>query len=155
MVNEWRRIADAVPDPELPFVTLGDLGIVREVSELNGQPKVVLTPTYTGCPATKEIKQSVIDAFARAELDVHVEHRNEPAWNTDWITQEGRQKLLLNGISPPPSSFALTPDFKPECPQCGSSNNEELSRFGSTPCKSMYRCLDCLEPFDFFKCLKP
>lgn len=155
MVNEWRRIADQVPDPELPFVTLGDLGIVREVSELNGQPHVVLTPTYTGCPATKEIKESVEQAFENEGLIAIVEHRNDPAWNTDWVTEQGCDKLRLNGIAPPPHSSSLRPDHKPDCPQCGSTNTDELSRFGSTPCKSMFRCLDCLEPFDFFKCLKP
>ena len=138
-------VLEGVPDPEIPAVSLVDLGIVREVSA----DRVVLTPTYTGCPATL-----VIETMVRAALDeagfghVSIETTLTPPWTTDWITEEGKRKLRAYGIAPPraPGERAV------ECPQCGSAATEEISRFGSTPCKAQWRCRDCLEPFDLFKC---
>ena len=136
-----------VPDPEIPVVSVIDLGIVRGVRR--DPPAVLITPTYTGCPATLVIKQSV-----RAELDeagfgaVPVETVLSPPWTTDWISEAGRAKLLAYGIAPPsPRGSDVVP-----CPQCGSVATVEVSRFGSTPCKALWRCTDCLEPFDRFKC---
>jgi ring-1,2-phenylacetyl-CoA epoxidase subunit PaaD len=140
------RVLETVPDPEIPVVSLVDLGIVREVDALAG--RVVLTPTYTGCPATL-----VIETMVRAALDeagfgqVKIETTLSPPWTTDWISQDGRRKLRDYGIAPP------TPrGGRVECPQCGSGETEEISRFGSTPCKAQWRCRSCLEPFDLFKC---
>jgi ring-1,2-phenylacetyl-CoA epoxidase subunit PaaD len=140
----WKALEE-VPDPEIPAVSLIDLGIIRDVSP----DRVVLTPTYTGCPAT-----FVIETMVRAALDqagfehVRIETTLSPPWTTDWITKEGRDKLRAYGIAPPIA--AGTRDV--QCPQCSSANTEELSRFGSTPCKAQWRCRDCLEPFDLFKC---
>jgi ring-1,2-phenylacetyl-CoA epoxidase subunit PaaD len=134
-----------VPDPEIPAVSLVDLGIVRDVTPGH----VVLTPTYTGCPATLVIETMVRVALDQAGFGhLRIETTLAPPWTTDWITDEGRAKLKAYGIAPPvPAGTRAV-----ECPQCGSTNSEELSRFGSTPCKAQWRCRDCLEPFDLFKC---
>lgn len=132
-----------VPDPEIPVVSVVDLGIVRDVSA----ERVVITPTYSGCPATMAIEESIRQALdAAGYRQVRVDTAIAPPWTTDWITAEGREKLKRYGIAPP------EPSGEVHCPQCGSSAVEEVSRFGSTPCKSQYRCRDCLEPFDRFKC---
>ena len=138
----WAVLRD-VPDPEIPAVSVTDLGIVRSVDE----EKVVITPTYSGCPATLFIEQSIRDALdAAGYRSVAIETRLAPAWTTDWISTEGKAKLHAYGIAPPDLAKTAT------CPQCGSTNTEEISRFGSTPCKSQWRCKSCLEPFDRFKC---
>ena len=140
----WAVLKD-VPDPEIPAVSLVDLGIVREVHA----DHVVLTPTYTGCPATL-----VIETMVRAALDeagfehVRIATTLSPPWTTDWITQAGRAKLRAYGIAPPRAPG----EREVACPQCGSAETQEISRFGSTPCKAQWRCRDCLEPFDLFKC---
>ncbi len=140
----WAILED-VPDPEIPVVSLVDLGIVREVDA----DRVVLTPTYTGCPATH-----VIESMVRAALDeagfhhVRVATTLSPPWTTDWITEEGRAKLRAYGIAPPVPAGSRAV----ECPQCGSGDTVEISRFGSTPCKALWRCRSCAEPFDLFKC---
>jgi ring-1,2-phenylacetyl-CoA epoxidase subunit PaaD len=132
-----------VPDPEIPAVSVTDLGIVRSVDD----EKVVITPTYSGCPATHFIEQSIRDALdAAGYRDIAIETRLAPAWTTDWISTEGKAKLQAYGIAPPDLAKTAT------CPQCGSTDTEEISRFGSTPCKSQWRCTACLEPFDRFKC---
>ena len=132
-----------VPDPEIPAVSILDLGIVRFVEE----GKVVITPTYSGCPATHFIEQNIRDALDSAGYrGVAIETQLAPAWTTDWISEEGKAKLLAYGIAPPDLAAAAT------CPRCGSTETEEVSRFGSTPCKSQWRCKSCLEPFDRFKC---
>jgi ring-1,2-phenylacetyl-CoA epoxidase subunit PaaD len=140
----WAALS-GVPDPEIPAVSIVDLGIVREVH----LDRVVLTPTYTGCPATL-----VIEAMTRVALDkagfedVDIETTLSPPWTTDWISEEGKRKLRHYGIAPPTPSGERTV----ECPQCGSAQTEEISRFGSTPCKALWRCRACAEPFDLFKC---
>ena len=140
----WEVLA-GVPDPEIPAVSLVDLGIVREVSE----HRVVLTPTYTGCPATFAIETMVRAALDSAGFDhVRIETALAPAWTTDWISEEGKRKLRAYGIAPPRAAG----ERQVECPQCGSTQTEEVSRFGSTPCKAQWRCRSCLEPFDLFKC---
>jgi ring-1,2-phenylacetyl-CoA epoxidase subunit PaaD len=141
-------VVSGVPDPEIPVMSLLDLGIVRGVREADGRPPVVLlTPTYTGCPATQAIEASVRAALDRAGYrDVGVESVLSPAWSTDWITPEGHRKLRAYGIAPPTRMPTA------ECPQCGSSDTVEVSRFGSTPCKALWRCRNCAEPFDRFKC---
>ncbi|MGA9796961.1 MAG: 1,2-phenylacetyl-CoA epoxidase subunit PaaD [Rhizomicrobium sp.] len=140
--NRVLEILSHVSDPEIPCVSVVDLGIVREVTD----DAVVITPTYTGCPATLAIEADIRTALDRAGLAaVKIETTLSPPWSTDWISDAGHEKLRAYGIAPPSRSVA-------QCPRCGSSHTEELSRFGSTPCKSLHRCLDCREPFDRFKC---
>jgi len=147
-----REILAAIPDPEIPAVSVLDLGIVRDVSAA----RVTITPTYTGCPATHAIEQSIRQALdANGFAHVVIETALAPAWSTDWISDEGREKLRAYGIAPPPkgAGAASLKNAQPaECPRCGSSNTEEISRFGSTPCKALWRCKACAEPFDRFKC---
>jgi ring-1,2-phenylacetyl-CoA epoxidase subunit PaaD len=145
-----------VPDPEIPVISLVDLGIIREVRPGN-PPEVVITPTYSGCPASLVIQTSIRAALDAAGL-AHVAIKTElsPAWTTDWISDAGREKLRAYGIAPPESAAQRQAgrDAAPAiCPQCGSSKTQEISRFGSTPCKALWRCLDCAEPFDRFKCI--
>lgn len=151
--------ASRVPDPEVPVVTVADLGILREVRvEADGTPVAMVTPTYSGCPATKMIEEEVEAALHKAGLETaRVETILSPAWTTDWISNEGREKLRAYGIAPPQKSSnskrALFGETSVACPHCGSSHTERVSEFGSTPCKALYRCADCREPFDYFKCL--
>ena len=136
-----------VPDPEIPAVSVLELGIVRGFERDGAGGKVIVTPTYSGCPATQYIEQSIREALDAAGFrQVGIETRIAPPWTTDWITPAGHEKLRAYGIAPPSRSAEVA------CPQCGSVDTEEVSRFGSTPCKSQYRCLACLEPFDRFKC---
>jgi len=142
MQSLWDVLAE-VPDPEIPAVSVVELGIVRDVSA----ERVVITPTYSGCPATLAIEQSIRAALdAAGYRQVRIDTAIAPPWTTEWITPQGRDKLRRYGIAPP------EPSGEVHCPQCGSLSVEEVSRFGSTPCKSQYRCRDCLEPFDRFKC---
>ncbi len=143
--SELWSILASVPDPEIPVLSITDLGIVREV----GEDRVVLTPTYTGCPATQVIERMVREALDAAGLGgVRIETTLTPPWTTDWISPEGRDKLRAYGIAPPTARG----DRTVHCPQCGSGETEEISRFGSTPCKALWRCRSCAEPFDLFKC---
>ena len=134
-----------VPDPEIPVLTITDLGIVRGFAD--DPPRVLISPTYTGCPATVAIEASIREALDQAGFDeVGIERMLFPPWTTDWITKRGRERLEAYGIAPPsPSPTAL-------CPQCGSDDTVEVSRFGATPCKAQWRCKACLEPFERFKC---
>lgn len=150
--NRISAVLANVPDPEIPAVSVVDLGIVREVSER----RVLITPTYTGCPATLAIEQAIRAALdASGFTNVAIETALSPPWSTDWISEEGREKLRAYGIAPPPkgaAAAALKNQAPAECPRCGSRNTEEISRFGSTPCKALWRCKACAEPFDRFKC---
>ncbi|MDH6125602.1 1,2-phenylacetyl-CoA epoxidase subunit PaaD [Kitasatospora sp. GP82] len=158
------EVAAAVPDPELPMLTLADLGVLAEVEEDEGTVTAWLTPTYSGCPAVAEMAADV-DARLRAAgyPSVHVRLRLDPPWSTDLISETGRRKLAEAGIAPPqPGSVGsgavrqgvlrLGPTrHVVHCPQCGSTDTEELSRFGSTACKALWRCRSCREPFDRIK----
>lgn len=136
-------VLDTVMDPEIPVVSVVDLGIVREVTTSS----VIVTPTYSGCPATHAIEMAVRDALdAAGYRDVAIDTRLSPPWTTDWITERGKAQLKAYGIAPPDRSDTV------ECPQCGSTDTREISRFGSTPCKAQWQCNECLEPFDRFKC---
>ena len=143
-----------VPDPEIPVVSVIDLGIVRGVRA--DPPAVLITPTYTGCPATLAIEQSVRAALDQAGFAaLPIVTMLSPPWTTDWISERGRQQLKDYGIAPPPRgshAASLRGTDLVECPRCASDNTVEISRFGSTPCKALWRCRDCLEPFDRFKC---
>jgi len=138
-------VLETIPDPEIPVLTITDLGIVRGFAD--DPPRVRISPTYTGCPATVAIEMMIREALDHAGFDhVHIERVLFPPWTTDWISERGREKLKAYGIAPPdPSATA-------ECPLCGSMDTEEVSRFGSTPCKAQWRCKSCLEPFERFKC---
>ena len=138
-------VLDAVLDPEIPALTIMDLGIVRGIAQ--DPPRVLISPTYPGCPATVAIESSIREALDKAGFDnVHIERVLFPPWTTEWITDRGRQRLHEYGIAPP------TPSETAECPLCGSADTVEVSRFGSTPCKAQWRCNSCLEPFERFKC---
>lgn len=140
---EILSVLSEVPDPEVPAVTIVDLGMVREVTDSS----VAITPTYTGCPATLAIHAAVRIALDAAGFEeIAIRTVIDPPWTTDWITPEGHEKLRAYGIAPPTRAAAAP------CPQCGSTHTQEVSHFGSTPCKALWRCLDCAEPFDRFKC---
>lgn len=144
-ILEW---LSAVADPEIPVLTITDLGIVRDVDVSDGVT-VSLAPTYSGCPATEVIERSVVTALEdHGVRDVTIRRVLSPPWTTDWITDEGRRKLRIYGIAPPERR-----DRPIACPRCESVNTEVVSEFGSTACKASYKCLDCLEPFEYFKCL--
>ena len=153
VTRAW-AVLHGVLDPEVPAISVTDLGIVRDVIEHGDELEVLVTPTYSGCPATEVIAQSVRDAFIAAELgEVTVSRRLAPAWTTDWISDPGRRKLREHGIAPP-GGVSETIRIRPrriDCPRCGSSDTERLSAFGSTACKALHRCLACREPFEHFK----
>ncbi len=144
----WEWLAE-VPDPEIPVISVVDLGIVRDVAWDKDTLEVAVTPTYSGCPATSVIAKDIDTSLRHRGLtDVRVKTQISPPWTTDWLTDAGRAKLLKYGIAPPSPTGG--PD---KCPQCGSAKVQLISQFGSTPCKALWRCSDCLEPFDYFKCI--
>ncbi|MGZ5368738.1 1,2-phenylacetyl-CoA epoxidase subunit PaaD [Aeromicrobium sp.] len=156
------RAAETVTDPEMPMLTLRDLGVLRDVALTSGgQLVVTITPTYSGCPAMATMRDDLTYRLREAGFgDVAVRTVLEPAWSTDWITEDGRRKLAEHGISPPgpavhregPVPLTLVvPRRQVSCPQCGSANTELTSEFGATACKALYRCVDCREPFDHVK----
>jgi ring-1,2-phenylacetyl-CoA epoxidase subunit PaaD len=151
----WDAAASVV-DPEIPVLTIADLGVLREVEVTDGRVEVTITPTYSGCPAMNMIALEIGLALERAGFrQAHVRIVLSPAWTTDWMSEEGRRKLHDYGIAPPlPASSrrALFGAQQVACPQCGSDNTELLSEFGSTACKALWRCKSCREPFDYFKC---
>jgi ring-1,2-phenylacetyl-CoA epoxidase subunit PaaD len=163
-VRHWLSL---VPDPEIPVISLIDLGIIRDVAWQEDTLVVTVTPTYSGCPATTVINLDIEAALkARGVEKIRLERRLSPPWTTDWISAEGREKLRAYGIAPPVdgtaadgrlagriSRLAGTSNLVIACPRCGSTATQKVSQFGSTPCKASYRCTDCLEPFDYFKCI--
>ena len=158
--NRVLEVLQQVPDPEIPVLSILDLGVVRDILLSEEEVTVVVTPTYSGCPATEVIAQDIKQALVDAGwTSVRIETQLSPAWTTDWISEAGRKKLLAYGIVPPvepgPDASALfaKPPVIP-CPQCQSRDTRLVSQFGSTPCKAQYQCNQCLEPFDYFKCLK-
>jgi len=152
-VDELTRLLDVVVDPEIPVMTIADMGILREVSVSDaGAVTVTITPTYSGCPALMTIEEDIHAALANAGIkDARVEVRHFPAWTTEWLTAEGKRKLAGFGIAPPDSVLAIVPEVL--CPQCSSSGTAKVSEFGSTACKSLWVCTSCGEPFDYFKAI--
>jgi len=160
-----RRVLATIPDPEIPVISIVDLGIVRGVEWEGDAPLITVTPTYSGCPATDVIMADIGRALTEAGFAKHrVEIRLAPAWTSDWITAGARARLAGFGIAPPGAGAVATARVidtsalhrrvvraPVRCPRCGSAHTRELSRFGSTPCKAQHRCEDCLEPFDYFK----
>lgn len=152
-------ILETVSDPEIPVLTVLDLGVIREAIEQNDIIKIKLTPTYSGCPAMDVIGDDLKAAFKPLGKSVEVELVLAPAWSTDWISEAGFQKMEAYGIARPLSETAdkdvlLGNARKVTCPQCKSTNTQLVSQFGSTACKALFQCEDCQEPFDYFKCLK-
>jgi ring-1,2-phenylacetyl-CoA epoxidase subunit PaaD len=148
----WSLLAE-VPDPELPTVSVVDLGIARDVQYDGARLVVTITPTYSGCPAMREIEHDVKARLSERFGDVEVRTVLSPPWTTDWITEDGRRKLADSGIAPPGARMLpLLVQGRPDgCPHCGSTAVEELAGFGSTACKALWRCLSCREPFDYVK----
>ncbi|AXI46964.1 phenylacetate-CoA oxygenase subunit PaaJ [Sulfitobacter sp. SK012] len=145
-VWEW---LDAVPDPEIPVISVVDLGIIRDVAWAGDTLEVSITPTYSGCPATSIINLDVETALRAHGIDkITLKRQLSPPWTTDWLSDKGRARLEAYGIAPPSPSGGPS-----KCPQCGSVDVQKVSQFGSTPCKAHWRCLSCLEPFDYFKCI--
>ena len=161
-VEQAWTLLEQVPDPEIPVVSIRELGILREISERDGAIEIVITPTYSGCPAMGQIEDDVRSAMAAGGLQATVVTRLAPAWTTDWMTDAAKEKLRAWGIAPPHTApqqeqivrfSGRTHRAEPDvaCPNCGSANTTETSHFGSTACKALYKCLDCREPFDYFK----
>ena len=152
----WNML-DEVTDPEIPVLTIWDIGILRNVEKINDQVVVTITPTYSGCPAVDAIKQDIVSALRANGIDrVEVKVTLAPAWTTDDMSDEGQAKLREYGIAPPGDApkgceAYCTPEANVACPNCGSTNTSLTSEFGSTACKALFHCQDCHEPFDFFK----
>lgn len=149
-------VAATVADPEVPVLTIEDLGVLRSAELVDGVARVTITPTYSGCPAMDAIRDDVVTALAAAGYaDAQVSLVLSPAWTTDWMSEEGKRKLAAYGIAAPTGKAAhdgpIRVQMSVKCPQCGSLKTRELSRFGSTSCKALYVCQDCQEPFDYFK----
>jgi ring-1,2-phenylacetyl-CoA epoxidase subunit PaaD len=150
------NVAAGVVDPEIPVLSIADLGVLRDVTVADGRVEVVITPTYSGCPAMNMIALEIELALERAGIrNSKVRTVLSPAWTTDWMSDDGRRKLREYGIAPPQAASSRRALFgvqQVECPQCGSVDTELLSEFGSTSCKALWRCKNCREPFDYFKC---
>jgi ring-1,2-phenylacetyl-CoA epoxidase subunit PaaD len=161
MVSAWET-ARSVPDPELPYLTIADLGILRDVREDGDAVTVTITPTYSGCPAMREIAADLVRRLKRAGYrHVDIKTALSPAWTSDWITAEGRRKLAGAGIAPPPTRVPAPSASGPvpltltrvpvRCPRCGSADTLQTARFSATACKALYQCRECLEPFEYVK----
>ncbi|MFP3466109.1 1,2-phenylacetyl-CoA epoxidase subunit PaaD [Leifsonia sp. SIMBA_070] len=149
----WSAAA-AVVDPEVPVLTIDDLGVLREVSVSDDGVEVVITPTYSGCPAMDAIREDVVRTLTTAGFgDVHVRLALSPAWTTDWISAAGRSALKEYGIAPPSAAGPVSLRLSVKCPHCGSLDTREVAHFGSTSCKALFVCRECSEPFDHFKAL--
>ncbi|RMG79124.1 MAG: phenylacetate-CoA oxygenase subunit PaaJ [Bacteroidetes bacterium] len=159
VIKQVYTILENVKDPEIPVLSLKDLGVIRHIKEENGKIIVEITPTYSGCPAMHQMEQDILAELRKNGFNqVEVKTLLSPSWTTEWITEEGKRKLREYGIAPPNTLTAdknsiLGKEKTVKCPRCGSSNTQMISQFGSTACKALFKCNDCLEPFDYFKCL--
>ena len=156
--TQIRNFLSEVMDPEVPVLSILDLGIVKNIFSDKEKTEITITPTYTGCPAMKAIEDDIVSKLHQKGIEnVKIKTVYAPAWTTDWISESGKEKLRKYGIAPPEKTSAdknsLTGKKKVQCPQCHSYHTEMISQFGSTACKALYKCLDCLEPFDYFKCI--
>ena len=158
-IQEIWSLLSEVEDPEIPILNVVEMGIIREVSVVDGRVMIVITPTYSGCPAMKTIEEDIEEVLKDNFLDQYViTTKLAPPWTTDWMTDQARQKLLSEGIAPPQIGSAdkallMGRIREVQCPRCSSNNTKMISQFGSTACKSLYKCNECLEPFDYFKCI--
>jgi ring-1,2-phenylacetyl-CoA epoxidase subunit PaaD len=154
--SEIVALLSGIPDPEIPVINIKELGVLRDVIIEGDQVEVVITPTYSGCPAMKQIENDIHAALKEKGIEnVKVKMVYHPAWTTDWIPEEAKEKLRKYGIAPPEhatSDKGMLLGKKKKCPHCGSEHTEMVSQFGSTACKALYKCVDCKEPFDYFKC---
>ncbi len=156
-VDEIWQLMEDVYDPEIPVLSVIDLGIIRDIKNDDSEIEVFITPTYSGCPAMDMIAMNIrIALLQNGYKKIKITQQLSPAWTTDWMTENGKQKLKSYGIAPPVGKTFdqkyLEDEIKVECPQCHSTNTKLLSEFGSTSCKALYKCNDCMEPFDYFKC---
>lgn len=148
-----------IPDPEIPVIDIVELGVIREISAINDSIEVTITPTYSGCPAMKQMEDDIKKKLSeKGYKEVKIKTIYNPAWTTDWITEEAKEKLNKYGIAPPEHSsidkaVLLGKERIVKCPRCASKDTKIISQFGSTACKALYQCNDCLEPFDYFKCI--
>jgi len=157
--KELFSFLNEIPDPEIPVISIVDLGVVRKINQQANGVEIELTPTYSGCPAMKQMEDDIISTLKQKGIEsVHIKTVYTPAWTTDWLSNEAKEKLRKYGIAPPQESttdksFITGKTKQIKCPRCGSLHTEMVSQFGSTACKALYRCKDCLEPFDYFKCI--
>jgi ring-1,2-phenylacetyl-CoA epoxidase subunit PaaD len=154
----WQLLG-TIPDPEIPVLSLVDLGIIRDLDASESQTRIGVAPTYSGCPATDVIRDNILQTLqAHGYPNIVIEQRLAPPWSSDWISAAGREKLRRYGIAPPAESThskrgLLAPELEIACPRCSSLTTHKVSEFGSTPCKASYKCKSCLEPFEYFKCI--
>ncbi len=154
------NLLEEIPDPEIPVLSIHDLGIVRKIDEINDEIIVTITPTYSGCPAMNQFEADIVTTLNKyGYARVSIKTTYDPPWTTDWLSEEAKKKLQDYGIAPPEQKTtdknALLVDDRKSvtCPQCMSKSSKMISQFGSTACKSLYQCNDCMEPFDYFKCI--
>lgn len=156
--NKIWEVLSAIPDPEIPVISILELGVLREVKYKNKDLHITITPTYSGCPAMNQIESDIITKLVELGIEKYkINLQYHPAWTTDWMTEKAKKKLLDYGISPPDNSVdkagILGENKHTLCPNCKSRNTKMISQFGSTACKALYQCSDCLEPYDYFKCI--
>ncbi len=149
-------LLSVIPDPEIPVINIADLGILRSVEINEGKVTVIITPTYSGCPAMRVIEKEIKDILRENGIEnAEVKTTYSPVWTTDWLSEDAKERLRKYGIAPPGKlnvKNSISGDRKVECPRCGSTDVEMVSLFGSTACKALYKCKKCMEPFDLFKC---
>ena len=158
-LDEIKKAISEIPDPEIPVISIKELGVLRNIFYDKDRLKVVITPTYSGCPAMDRFQKDITEKLELLEVkNFEIKMQFDPAWTTDWITDEAKEKLRAYGIAPPAhktndKNILLGIKQKVECPRCRTKETELVSQFSSTACKAMYRCTSCLEPFEYFKCL--
>tara|TARA_B110001450_G_scaffold5186_1_gene5425 strand:+ start:253 stop:738 length:486 start_codon:yes stop_codon:yes gene_type:complete len=158
-LDEIKKAISEIPDPEIPVISIKELGVLRKIFYDKDRLKVVITPTYSGCPAMDRFQKDITEKLELLEVkNFEIKMQFDPAWTTDWITDEAKEKLRAYGIAPPAhktndKNILLGIKQKVECPRCKTKETELVSQFSSTACKAMYRCTSCLEPFEYFKCL--
>jgi len=158
-LEDIKKVISEIPDPEIPVISIKELGVLRNIFYEEDSLKVVITPTYSGCPAMDRFQKDIIEKLEHLKVkNYEIKMQFDPAWTTDWITDEAKEKLRDYGIAPPThktkdKNSLLGNKQRIECPRCKTKETELVSQFGSTACKAMYRCTSCLEPFEYFKCL--
>ena len=158
-LEDIKKVISDIPDPEIPVISIKELGVLRNIFYQEDSLKVVITPTYSGCPAMDRFQKDIIEKLKLLKVKSYeIKMQFDPAWTTDWITEEAKEKLRNYGIAPPAhktkdKNILLGNKQRVECPRCKTKETELVSQFGSTACKAMYRCISCLEPFEYFKCL--
>jgi ring-1,2-phenylacetyl-CoA epoxidase subunit PaaD len=158
-LEDIKKVISDIPDPEIPVISIKELGVLRNIFYQEDSLKVVITPTYSGCPAMDRFQKDIVEKLELLKVKSYeIKMQFDPAWTTDWITEEAKEKLRDYGIAPPvhktkDKNILLGNKQRVECPRCKTKETELVSQFGSTACKAMYRCTSCLEPFEYFKCL--